>query len=312
MKKKEGSIKELVEWAVKDFYEIDNIVNFEKINSTSLNQLFKLQTSKKTFILKIYNDLYEELENTLKIQMEVYIQCKKTPYIYKNKNGQFVSDFQGGYFILQEYLVGEEYSVKPGILKVLAKDIAQLHFVINEISILSLKKKYYSMEETIDKITFYEDKIAGNNNKDKLLLKLLEKRKHIILNNKIIYNDNNYCIVHGDLRPSNVIINNNHNLYFIDFDFAAIDDPSIELMRSSILFSNFNKDNTIDFFNTYKENAPDYKLTYEESLENLLYYLLQSNFPISKKEILDEKYIQEIVEERFKLIEICEKWLKGG
>ena len=122
-----------------------------------------------------------------------------------------------------------------------------------------------------------------------------------------------FSMIHGDLRPPNVIITAN-NFSVIDFEYLRLGVREVEVIKYIVLYTNFNNCEVEILYSKFME-AGIVEISLQESIRFLLFELLKSDFPEKYIVRITLDYYNEIISERIKLIEVCDNYLnkkKGG
>lgn len=116
--------------------------------------------------------------------------------------------------------------------------IKELSFV-PKVLFFNNKNPYYIIYEYIDGVTLNNYKFDNLNEKIDVFIKIIEKVEML----------HNRFIVHCDLKPSNILISNNKNIYIIDYgiaqfiggktDYGSVSYCSIEQLRKEKVTYNF-------------------------------------------------------------------------
>lgn len=120
-------------------------------------------------------------------------------------------------------------------------------------------------------------------------------------------------MIHGDLRPPNVIITAN-NFSVIDFEYLRLGVREVEVIKYIVLYTNFNNCEVEILYSKFLE-AGIVEISLQESIRFLLFELLKSDFPEKYIVRITLDYYNEIISERIKLIEFFDNYLnkkKGG
>lgn len=172
-------------------------------------------------------------------------------------------------------------------------------------------KKEYSdstfIKENIEKTKNELEKIKTSQEVKSIFDKLLNKRKNLLEKYKCEYCPNEFQVIHRDIRPGNIIVNNN-GIYFIDFDYVAYGDLLFEIGSASMLISDFMIERAKDFVNIYNSYL-EKKYKNEEIYKNLLAYYVQSDFPIKLINKVENDALIGFTENRIKCLDFCEKIL---
>ncbi|KAA0800282.1 phosphotransferase [Bacillus cereus] len=292
------------------FYNKKNISHIEKINVVSLNKVFMVSEDKHQYILKFYN--FDNVQNiiwTKRIQDHLHKNFNIAPEILRNTNGQLITTTKKYIFSLEVFLAGYHPSSIKNDIKLVAKKLALVHSKLKRYSAKkTTQSSIVSNQKIIEDIEYSQRKIneinlTKNYHYIPLFNNLLDIRREVSMNTPI-----NYCpkyqLIHGDVRPQNIIINQKQ-VYFIDFDFSSYSDFFSEIIKSAILCSDYDINLIKLFINQYSFMANTQLPSLHHLFQNLLFYLIQSNFPIYIIDGLTDEVIIPILNERIKLINFC-------
>lgn len=304
-----NNLKELI----KKHYCIQ-LSSINKINIQSLNELFYLTSdSGQKYILKLYTSGNQNvLENTKLIQEMIRKNIGISPKVYENKYNRFVSKKGKLIFSLEDFVNGTYPNCNESVLLQISTKLSLLHKTFKKIGDNKVDFKVISKNEIHDKL--YKDyaeidefsKINTNVSYIDRFKKLILLRLKVLDRYDISYSNRYYQLIHNDFRPSNCLIDDKR-FYVIDFDFASLGDVLVEILRSAILFSNFNRTNVNLYLKNYfKCMYPDNPVYSIKNLSyNLLCYLVNSSFPIYLHTRLEDKTVINIIDERIQLIKFC-------
>lgn len=284
--------------------ELDILVIKEYGRST-INKLFV--SEKSNIIIKLYSEDYG-INDSIYSQILAF-ESDLAPQIYRNCNGKYISKFGSKQYIIQQFITSENYLLND--IDLLIDSLNDLHLRLR-----MYKTKYQFAKKIVNKSTGQILQTICDDKKKILsqcsatyntqFSKLLELRQKLCIQYNIMYNPLNYEIIHGDVRPSNILFHNNR-IYFIDFDYVCLGDILFEIGSAAMLFSSYNIDGFRTFINKYLK-ITDLKLDYTVNniVTNLLSYYVQSSFPIKLIGIIDDKALEKMVMERIKALEFCD------
>ncbi|EST52176.1 hypothetical protein T458_24485 [Brevibacillus panacihumi W25] len=287
-----------------------SVNTIEKINVDSLNNVYKIKSDQKYFILKFYKNItHSTLERVLKIQSN----CSEhniAPSVLLNEENSFITVEENHMFTMQEYLEGEHPSTECNqhTLNAIAQHMHVMHVVSKNIE-LPNRKLSKNYEEIMNEIVNYQSYFHTRTSENiaiNYISDLLDLRYRIIQKNKISFSPQHLSLTHGDLKPSNIIISHceGEKVKFIDFDYAGINDLWIEIGRAAVLLSNYDVKKMCYFLECYSFVSKA-EFSIEKIIQQLLSYLIQSNFPIYIYDSIKIENLITVVKERIKLINFC-------
>lgn len=299
--------------SIKDNYDIFIDTNkIHKLGATTINDIFLINIDNKKYIVKIYNvDGEKQIRNSLYTQKKIYQSLKITADILINKNNELYTKYNDKFYAIQEY-IEEQKNTKIDIIEKTSKNLYFLHQELKKLdkTLYKNKKEYSdstSIKENIEKTKNELEKIKTSQEVKSIFDKLLNKRKNLLEKYKCEYCPNEFQVIHRDIRPGNIIVNNN-GIYFIDFDYVAYGDLLFEIGSASMLISDFIIERAKDFVNIYNSYL-EKKYKNEEIYKNLLAYYVQSDFPIKLINKVENDALIGFIENRIKCLDFCEKIL---
>lgn len=290
-------------------YENLKVLSIEKVIPETVNQVYLAKSKQNNYIIKKYNTFSKpEIERTLFVQ-EYLSGFGICPKVVRNKHRCYCTTLNHTFFSVQER-IEDERKVYDDEKKVeIISKLAVLHKLLNEMPLFSDsmedKQIFLEYEEILNliiqdnkRLYQYPNRIFYNS-----FLDLLSVRAIVCIDYKIQYRPSNLAIIHGDIRPSNVLISK-EGVSFIDFDYIKRGDLLFEIGCAAMLFSNYDIKKAILFAETYIKSSGSTFSIYDV-FRGLLEYYVQSRYPFKLiDKILDES-IQEIVISRIRAIQFC-------
>lgn len=230
---------------------------FEKVKMQEglCNEVFFLRAEKGKFILKIAKDKARKLEldkeyniiNNLKNLVDL-------PRIYLYQKNEKNSLF------IMEFVEGEKPTLfSDNILKKMAttlKKVHQIHSTKNQVNFNNLIKlaEQNMNENKLDLDEFVKD---GKTYEPADILQYLKDNQPIA----------NECLVHGDYRPKNLLLQND-KIYVLDWGLSFVGDPYYDLAIIKWYFSEDEFNKFIQFYGIKKLDKN--RLEYNEWLSAFL------------------------------------------
>ncbi len=307
--------KKEISKVVFDKYNIEPYNILEIKTNSNLNNVWIIDSNKNKYVLKVYGII--QLKNikllltTLDIQNYMH-QLDLAPAVIENVEGSLLSNYEGWYFSLQEFLPYKETSLEDGLL--FSRALYKLHHSLsNYIEKVSSKKLYKSKEEIVKENREIIESIQSDNNQNessinKISLDLAKLKIQTINNIKKDYNPTHLGVIHGDARPTNAMIQN-QTIKFIDFDYAIYGDLMYEIGNSLILFSNYDFEKFLKLLNAYNE-CNHIAYSENEVIFGTLMCILQSTFPLVKRNDMKKDTFLKVAKEKMEMIKFCLKYLR--
>jgi len=203
-------------------YNLMNINNIFLIKS-GINDIYKIVSKENQYIFKIYHYTKEINDLEIKVKFIHYLQSNNilVSYPFKTINNQYIISVnypEGMRFaILTNFIKGSELTYKSDYDAYLyGRDIAKLHIVSKDFSLISKNKKYDIHQILINSQTIIENFLSKNYPNHLLFFSKFSRKLLRKLNNLNLTQQ--YC--HNDLHGGNVKINKK-NISFFDFDFCG-------------------------------------------------------------------------------------------
>ena len=236
-----------------------------RVSGGLLNRMYKVQTDKETFAIKLLNSEVMKRENAKRnhtfaetvsnIAKDNNVSCLPAKII----DGEILQQVDGYYFLIFDWFEGntikkEELTIEK--TKKVAKELLKIH----KVDFGELREKCETYYDTnIVNWEFFIEKI--DNEKIKKLLdniqKFSELDKQSIKSLKTI--SKNMVISHRDIYLPNILWDNNENPVIIDWESSGLINPSMEVVETAWNLSEeqkyFDKEKFDAFVTTYKENG---------------------------------------------------------
>jgi thiamine kinase-like enzyme len=123
-----------------------------------------------------------------------------------------------------------------------------------------------------------------------------EMRKEIFENIERLNLEQPKIALHRDFKPHNIIADS-EKLYLIDFDFAAVDFVTLEVMSFLVDIAERGTSIVKSFLTSYLENI-DIPIVYESMVDDYLNYLCVNVFPFYSYEKMEPNNFKNLVEHR--------------
>ncbi len=187
------------------------ILEIKNIKNGILNSNFYIETKNKKYILRIYEanrTIDEELQELILLdKISSFIPVSRA---IENIDNEYISIFNNKKFALFEYVEGSSIEeIDTHIIREIAMNLGKLHSFSKEISF-----EKYNRKSRID-FEFYYNKIKKSNFDFKFKNELLNLADEII---KYDFSTLPSGIIHGDIFPDNVLLDEYNNIKVI-FDF---------------------------------------------------------------------------------------------
>lgn len=290
-------------------YMLDTVLfdsfDFLVEDAAPIGYVYLLKTNEGLKILKKVDYPIDELNFIYESLNEIR---KNYPYVINYRNsldGYPFVQYEGGLYIVLDIIDGRECVFENPIdLKTASKALARLHRAGENISCkLRCRNKLYSLpdrfRQRIDEMEKYR-LIAGMHvNKSPFDTVYLEHADYYIScakdalehieNSKYMDICNiKHTLCHHDLNHHNILVGNDDNIYFLDFDYAVIDialhDIS-NMITKAIKHNGWSMESAMFVIDGYREES---EITRDE-LDVLLGYLI---FPNDFYEISTEYYMR--------------------
>lgn len=255
----------------------------------------ELVDNKKLFVKKVNVDKFDTRTLAFQSNLRQYIKGKFNINQYekievKSENNELI------YKVYFDMLDEKEWTPTPENMEIIGKSMAYIHNHSNRnmsmINLPSKQETYDSMEKWLslsDNIPFKKESY--------------EKRKAIFREIKPLNQAQPKIPLHRDFKPHNIIFNGeSYNL--IDFDFAAIDFISLEVMGFLVDIIDTGLNNVQSFLKSYFGHIDEnIKIIPESFVDDYLSYLCTNTFPFYLHESLESNNFQQLVEHRNKSLE---------
>lgn len=214
-----------------------DIHNIHTLKKGMTNRSFIFTVNNKRYIMRIPGEGTDKLIDR-KEEYDVYQRVKKEPYtetiLYLNPDN--------GYKI-SEFLENTRNS-----------DANNFQDVKNSMSVLrQFHKQNYQVNHTFDiwrQIDFYE----SLRNTDSAYRDYSETKNNVLKLKKFIEdNIDRWSLCHIDANSDNFLIDQNENVFLIDWEYAGMQDPDLDIAMYAI-YAGYNKDKIDELIDIYYEN----------------------------------------------------------
>ncbi len=228
-------------------YNLGKVKTIEKITGGLMHKMFKVETDKKTYCIKVLNPEVMARSESL----NNFIVSEKISNLAKKNNipvsssleikGNFLTKFDNDYYMVFDFVNGktlkdEEITIEH--CKKIGKILGEIHSLnYEEIELkpeITKYKRLYDWENYINNENFnkmnYKDLYLKNYKKYNSILKRANERFNA--------SNKNQTICHRDMDPKNVMWDGN-NPVVIDWECASVANPERELLEDALCWSGF-------------------------------------------------------------------------
>ena len=267
-------------------YNLGNVINITKLTGGLMHKMFKVETDKGIYAIKILNSevmLRDNAYDNFVVSEKISNFAKDNGINVSNAliiNNNFINKHNNDYYMVFNYVEGKTLTDKEITIqhcKKIGNVLAQIH---------NLDYKKIGLEGKIKKEEYNVDWESYMNNenfnkmpyKDKYLKNYI-KYDSLLKRCIAIYNESNntISICHRDLDPKNVMWNNNEPI-IIDWESASLSNPHRELIETAISWSGFlSNEFSIEKFKSLIKEYIKIKTTKYDS-DSMIYSNLISKF----------------------------------
>ncbi len=208
------SIKNVHE--IKKFYNIIGIQSLTRLHSGYANTNYRLSTESGDSLLRIFT------EKSLKdIQHEIdvltYLQQEKFPAAFPvpRSDGEYITKSLYGNIVLYDYIEGNEGSINPRTVAVIARTVARLHLLKGWVR--------YEKENALN-IGLCQRTISrfnGSNHQYPEIFEYFIEQTEFL--SKALLEKLPVGLVHGDIFPDNSLWNGDQLVAIVDFEEVCTD-----------------------------------------------------------------------------------------
>lgn len=278
------------------------IENINEKKNCTIHSIYFIKTLTEKYVVKVFSK-EEKRQMIASIEIQMLMSKKNlAPSIIINNYGNLYTSYKDKFYFIQVFV--EENILGNNDVYCQALAVKNLHY---ELSLVRNEK--FTKER---KRIFYEDikldilqlknKIKQNYFGKEIYEKLEELvviREKILNIYKVNYVPKFYAIIHGDIRPSN-IIRNGDKYIFLDFDYVSWGDFIYSIGSAAMLLGNY----SLEFFKEFlKVYLNDINISIDEVILDLMGYYVQSNFPVKLIGNISDKVVLKMIEERKKALE---------
>ena len=253
-------------------YDLGNLKNHSSLSTGWANENYKIETDQGTFLYRICKQQPLEyiIFETKLLELIKEIDFPSA-YIFKRKDGEYISDSPSGRVMIYEFVSGHEPEANPETVGEIARAIARLNSYKNWSSISKKNSVHIDackkLIEEFDNSPFQYPEI----------FKFFKKETEYLW--EPLHVDLPKGIVHGDAFTDNTIYDGNKLKAIIDFEEACIDHYIFDV---GIAFNGFcfNENNELDeeLFNVFLLEYNKIRPMEEKEWELLPYYIEMGAF----------------------------------
>ncbi|CDF57224.1 CotS family spore coat protein [Thermobrachium celere] len=225
--------------------ELFDKYNFLVEDAVPIRSVFILKTNEGLKILKKVDYKIEEIEYIYEVLNHIR---RSYPYIINFKQsveGKPYVEYEGGVYVVFDLIEGRECIYEnPVDLLGASRSLAKLHNASNGIKVKDIRNNLYKMDSNIIKkikelnmCRDFADLHVNKTDFDRLFLEYADyyiEQANLSLK-ELQESDyrklcrDKYVLCHHDLAHHNIIVDNEDNYYFVDFDYCMIDLPYHDL-----------------------------------------------------------------------------------
>lgn len=291
---------------INDNYPNCRIDSIKKFGRTTINDIFISDDYGK--IVKLYNGA----ENTDNSAMGQFFCSLKgiAPKVFLNVEGQCTSVYNHRKYVVQQYISKGKKKSKMLRMDELTLALVNLHQELTKTGAnlyLPDKTSGKSKQQIMQSIDQNMTELPRELSVYESFSELLQLRKMLCEKYNISYFPEAKAIIHGDIKPSNVIFHD-RQVFFIDFDYICKGDLLYEVSRAAMLFSDYDVELSKCYIRKYFDYVGLSSLyTYRHVIENLMAYYVQSSFPIKLMDVVSEEALKEMIIERKRALVFCQR-----
>ncbi len=252
-------------------YGISKIGKIERVGIKSSNELYKVNSAEKKFLIKKITSPYVTEENVrAQVDIAVHLKKKKIPVILpiKNEKGDYVTVYYRKVYLLYPYINIEEtkdihFSTAAGMLRKFHKAMRDykprykfhtkpIHTAVSDITNFTVYDKRLRREPVIKKLRNNNSGFARKIKGDSELIR--ESIGYVIKNlKKAKFTEK--TLLHYDYNKDNLFFSGGKLVALSDFDYSHIGYVEADVAKAAKYWSE--KDGKIDY-NKFKEFIRQY------------------------------------------------------
>lgn len=309
---------------------------------TPIRSIYILKTDKG---MKILKKVDHSIKDILFIYNSLNAVRKKYPYIINFRESVYNKpyvEYQGGTYVIYDIIDGRECVFENPIdLSMAAKGLAKFHKAGENIEVYYNDKnqlgkmidKFNSRVKTMEKYKDIANMHINKSDFDKVYLQHVDYYMEDALNAAKILEDSIYkglceithTLCHHDLAHHNLLVGNDDNVYFIDFDYSVIDLPYHDIsnmVTKSIKHNGWSNDIADVAMESYKSECEmskeEIKVLYGYLSFPQDFYEIATNYYMRTRNWDEEEFVDKLKrkadykEEREKFLsEFKKKWMEG-
>lgn len=259
---------------------LGNVKNVTKLSGGLMHKMFKVETDKGTFCVKVLNpEVMTRVTalNNFIVSESISNLAKSNNIPVSNAltiNNNFINKYEDDYIMVFDYVEGivlKDNEITIDNCKLIGNILSMIHSLdYSNLNLEKRNKKYvvHDFENYINNPNFnnmkYKDLYLNNYKKYKSILSRAIERNY----------DDSTAICHNDMDPKNVMWNNN-NPIIIDWECASLSNPYKELLEvalnwSGFLSNNFDENKFKAIFSEYLKNSTTNVEWYDIICSNLI------------------------------------------
>lgn len=270
------------------------ILKSEEIKCSVYQKVIKIHTNDAVYITKEalsaqQSEILADEFRILEYLSGTYMENNIPKVLRSEKTNAFYEEYINGK-TLTDILCQNTFSAE--LCDELISVIKKLHSV-DKSPMLTLKTECVSWKEYIlNTLATYEEKITRSS-LDSILFKKVFEFEHSILGSLPNISDET-VILHNDLNTSNIIVNDDGNMYLIDFERWTVGDPLKEISKLIWWFRKDKKSGDYILFNLFERELKQYEYDLLKAyflLDILFHFSLYdtlSNDPVWMKYYIEE------------------------
>lgn len=310
-------------------------------DATPIRSVYILKTDKGMKILKKVDYSVDELMflfnslNKIREQYPYVINFRESIY------GKPYVEYEGGIYVVLDLIEGRDCVFENPIdLKAAAAALAKLHRAGESVDtgyaprnkLVSLTDKYRQKIKSMEKYKEIAEMHVNKNEFDKIFLQYADyyinciksAYEYIINSSYVEFCQSKHTLCHHDLAHHNILIGENENIYFLDFDYSVIDLPyhdMANIITKAIKHNGWNIDTANLIVEAYMEDrklsGDEMKVLYGYLLFPQDFYDIAASYYMKTRNWDEEEFIDKLKrraeyrEDREKFLrEFKERWIQ--
>lgn len=226
---------------------LGNIINISKLSGGLMHKMFKVETDKGTYAIKVLNPEVmsrSDAYNNFIISETISNFAKDNGIIVSSAlliDGNYLTKYDDMYYMVFEFVSGrvltdEEITIEH--CRKIGKTLSQIHSL--DYQSLKLENKRVNYKRLYDWEYYITNPNFDNMSYKKEYLRNYKKYNSLLKRANERFNESNIeaCICHNDMDPKNVMWNGT-NPIIIDWESAGLSNPYRELLEDALCWSGF-------------------------------------------------------------------------